>query len=59
MRAFADTYFFLAALNARDADHERAVEYFARDDLELITTAMVLGEVASAFSPRATRVRFI
>ena len=59
MRAFADTYFFLAALNARDPDHERALAYYGRDDIELVTTAMVLSEVASTFSPRATRARFV
>lgn len=59
MRVFADTYFFLAALNARDPDHERALEYFARDDVELVSTALVLSEVASAFAPRATRARFV
>lgn len=59
MRAFADTYFFLAALNARDPDHEPALDYFARDDIDLVTTAMVLSEVASTFSPRVTRARFV
>jgi predicted nucleic acid-binding protein len=59
MRAFADTYFFLDALNVRDVDHERALGYYARDDVELVTTTMVLSEVASAFSPRATRAKFV
>jgi len=59
MRVFADTYFFLAALNARDPDHARSLDYFARDEIELITTTLVLSEVASTFSPRATRGRFV
>jgi hypothetical protein len=29
-----DTYFFLAVLNARDRDHERALDYYSREDLE-------------------------
>jgi predicted nucleic acid-binding protein len=58
-RVFADTYFFLAALNTRDADHERALGYFAQDDIELITTAWVLTEVAATLAPRATRASFV
>ncbi len=58
-RLFADTYFFLAALNARDADHEAALEYFGRDDRQFVTTAWVLCEVAAALSPCATRGGFV
>ena len=58
-RVFADTYFFLAALNTRDADYERALDYFGQEGIELVTTAWVLTEVAAALAPRATRASFV
>ena len=58
-RLFADTYFFLAAINARDADHQAALDHFAREDFHFVTTAWVLCEVAAALAPRATRTGFV
>lgn len=58
-RVFADTYFFLAALNTRDADHEAALDYFGREELHFVTTAWVLSEVAAALAPRTTRASFV
>ncbi len=56
---FADTYFFIAAVNSRDADHAAALDYFGRDQLRFVTTAWVLSEVASALAPRSSRTAFI
>ena len=55
-RVFADTYFLLALLNDRDADHERAGEWWERlcDD-EIITTAWVLVEQADGMSRGQSR----
>ena len=58
-RVFADTYFFLAVLNTRDPDHERALEYFGAGQLEFVTTGWVMTEMAAALSPRATRGSFV
>lgn len=55
----ADTYFFLAVLNTRDPDHERSLEFFGAGQIEFVTTAWVLTEVAAALSPRASRRGFV
>lgn len=57
--AFADTFFFLALLNARDAAHPKAVA-FARDgDRRLVTTVWVLTEVADGCAARGNGAAFI
>lgn len=55
-RVFADTYFLLALLNERDADHARAGEWWERlcDD-DIITTAWVLVELADGMSRGKSR----
>ena len=48
---FADTYFLLALLNERDADHAKAGEWWERLRAdEIITTAWVLVELADGMS---------
>jgi predicted nucleic acid-binding protein len=46
--AFADTFYFLALLNERDAAHKRAVAASRMDGLALTTTEFVLIELADA-----------
>ncbi len=46
---FADTFYFLALLNERDAAHERAVAASRTAGLSLVTTEFVLIELADAF----------
>lgn len=46
---FADTYYFVAAINPKDEAHDAALEATDRDDRLLITTAWVLTEVANTF----------
>ncbi len=58
-RVFADTYFFLAALNTRDADHQMALEWYGREDVQFVTTAWVVSEVAAALAPRSLRAGFV
>jgi hypothetical protein len=50
MRVFADTWFYLALFNARDAHHRRAVEFAAGFTGAVVTTQWVLTEVADAFA---------
>ena len=45
---FADTFYFLALLNERDAAHERAVSASRAPGLRLVTTEFVLLELADA-----------
>ena len=45
---FADTFYFLALLNERDAAHGRAVAASRTDGLALVTTEFVLIELADA-----------
>lgn len=55
---FADSYYFLALLNERDAAHEKAVRFSQTNTRPLITTAWVLTEVADALSQPETRLSF-
>ena len=45
---FADTFYFLALLNERDAAHKRAIAASRVPGLTLVTTEMVLLELADA-----------
>jgi predicted nucleic acid-binding protein len=45
---FADTFYFLALLNERDAAHKRAVAASRTPGLSLVTTELVLPELADA-----------
>ena len=58
-RVFADTYFLLAVVNVKERDHEAALRYFAAEDLEFITTAWVISEVAASLAPAARRAGFV
>jgi predicted nucleic acid-binding protein len=45
---FADTFYFLALLNERDAAHKRVVAAGRTTGLSLVTTELVLLELADA-----------
>ena len=47
---FADTYYYLALLNADDQDHARAVAWTADFSGRIVTTDAVLTEVADGLS---------
>lgn len=47
---FADTFYFLALLNERDAAHKQAVAVSRTAGLTLVTTEFVLMELADALS---------
>jgi len=50
VKVFADTYFYLALFNARDAHDRRVVEFVAAFAGGVVTTQWVLTEVADAFA---------
>ena len=57
---FADTFYFLALRNRRDAAHSQAVELTALHPWRsLVTTGWVLTEVADALAAPANRQGFI
>jgi predicted nucleic acid-binding protein len=58
-RVFADTFYFLALLNPRDAADSRAKAFTLSFQGEMITTAWVLIELADALSQPANRMKFI
>jgi predicted nucleic acid-binding protein len=55
---FADTFYFLALVNERDAAHARAVQSDS-SALLLVTTAWVLTEVGDALSAPENRPAFL
>lgn len=57
-RVFADTFYFLALLNPRDAAHVRATAYTLGFQGEMVTTAWVLTELADALSQPVNRAKF-
>lgn len=52
---FVDTFFWLALVNPNDAWHDRAVRWAEEVDRRLITTEVVLLEVADALCARRHR----
>jgi len=55
---FADTFFFLAAVNPDDAAHDRAMQFSDNYDGPLLTTAWVIIELADALASREQRHAF-
>ena len=55
---FADTFFFLAILNAKDAAHEKAMAFSASRKDALLTTVWVLTELADALCNSSRRHAF-
>jgi hypothetical protein len=59
---FADTFFFIAGLNAADPAHAASIEFAAKHAGGIVTTAWVLTEVANAFAKTGERlgaIRFL
>lgn len=55
IQAFADTYYFIAVVNRKDAGHAEAIRAGRRPDLRLVTTTWVLTELADALSAPSER----
>ena len=58
IQAFADTYYFIAVINRKDAGHAEALRAGRRPGLRLVTTAWILTELADALSAPPER-RFV
>ena len=52
---FADTYYFIALLNPADPDHQRIREFTLASRDRLVTTGLVLAEVANHLSYTRSR----
>jgi len=55
---FADSYYFFALINPRDAAHQRAFRYSQEQGTPLVTTAWVLTELADGLSRSSKRATF-
>lgn len=58
-RVFADTSFYVALLNHRDSLHANALKWVQRDDVEYVTTDLVLIELGNAMSAGVRRASFV
>ena len=58
IHVFADTFYFLALLNAKDTAHHKAMAFSQLQDVPLLTTAWVLTELADAPSSSVRRHAF-
>ena len=56
---FADTYYYLALLNPRDANHGKALATSGQRQGKLVTTRWVLAEVGDAMAAPQHRPRFV
>jgi hypothetical protein len=56
---FADTFYYLAVINADDAAHDRAIRASDRMSGQMVTTAWVLTEVADALAAPERRADFL
>jgi predicted nucleic acid-binding protein len=59
MTVFADTFYFLALLSARDSAHQRAVQFTQSFSGRLLTTTWVITEVADGMGTAAERSQFV
>ena len=55
---FADTFYFLALLNSKDAAHPKAIDFSNSSDTPLVTTAWVLTELGDGLSRSSKRIAF-
>jgi predicted nucleic acid-binding protein len=56
---FADTFYFIALLDASDAGHQRAVAWARQPGVSFLTTEYVLLELAAAFHAPGQREEFV
>lgn len=55
---FADSFYFFAIINPKDAAHRQAMEFSETQDVPTITTAWVLTELADGLSHSSNRRAF-
>lgn len=56
---FADTFFFLALLDSREAFHRQASQFSRDPEVQIVTTEWVLAEFGNAYSDPRERADFI
>ena len=56
---FADTFYFLALLDSREARHQRALDASRTAELRLVTTEWVLAEFGDAYCHPQDRTDFV
>jgi uncharacterized protein len=56
---FADTFFFLALLDSREASHSAAIQYSTDPQLRIVTSEWVLTEFGNAYSDPRDRPDFV
>jgi len=56
---FADTFFFLAALNPDDLAHPKAIAAYRQPSCAFLTTAWMIIELADALAAQKTRAAFV
>jgi hypothetical protein len=59
IRVFADTFYYLAIMNANDAAHGKAVQFSESMAVSTITTSWVLTELADAMASPSHRGAFL
>ena len=59
MKVFADTAYFIALLNSKDAAHSLALEYARKKFQQIVVTEFVLLELADAFCQPLDRADFL
>jgi uncharacterized protein len=57
-RLFADTYYFLALINAKDAAHQRALQFSQSHADPILTASWILTELADGLSAAVHRAVF-
>ena len=57
-QVFADTFYFIALLNRKDADHSKALAFAQSGTLKILTTAWILTELADAMVDVTRRHQF-
>ncbi len=55
---FADTFFYLALMNPRDAYHSQVADFAERDAIRIVTTQFVIMEIADALAGSGGRAAF-
>jgi predicted nucleic acid-binding protein len=56
---FADTFYFLALLDSREASHAQASQFSRDAEVQIVTTEWVLAEFGNAYSDPRDRADFV
>jgi predicted nucleic acid-binding protein len=56
---FADTFYFLALLDSREAFHQQASQFSRDSEVQILTTEWVLAEFGNAYSDPRDRADFV